>query len=449
MTKKYKYILLTLIIIGSFNIKLSATNPILVRQMEVVKDDTLFVHHFIYNENNQKTIDTQYIKIDNKLIRKNQTEWIYSDEKCIEQRLRKWTQNNWEDFYIIRYNYDNNKKSKEIHRAINDKKERFIKKTNFIYSEGKLISKTNFQWINSVWVETQKINYTYTLDGLTKTNLFSIYENGTIKNKSKIEYTYSDKKQLVTITKLVQKDDNWLNQKQTVFYYDNSTNKKVLEITKSWNNKHQIWVNQQNTQYQYDANQNIIESNYQYWAGLFWKNDVKYTYIYNKDNQLITKNTYLPIYNDYRLISQINYTDFLHDKASIIKSKYQFWGGETNAPNKTSIPFQFNNKIITKNASKVKISYTPFQTDISTYTSNSSKKTIDVYPNPSTGIFYFNNNGSNVYSWIITDINGRILLENKNPNHSQIIDLGDFNKEIYLLQINTANGKKTQKLIKI
>ncbi len=450
MERVYKFVLLILILTFNFTIKLLADEPILVRQMEVVKNDTVFMHHFIYNQSNQKTIDTQYLKENNKLIRQNQTEWIYSNGKCTEQRIRQWKNNNWEEVFLISFNYVNGKKNREIYVNVSGGTEIFVSKTNFFYSGDNLISKTDFQWINNSWQKVQKNNYTYNSENLPQTTTLFIYENGVIKNQRKVEYSYSENNQLLTTTFLLYKDNAWENEQQTIFYYDKVTDKKILEVTKNWDNNYNTWINKQKTQYKYNQDLNILETNYQHWSGLFWKNDVKYNFVYNAEKQLVTKQTYLPIYNDYRLAAEVNYTDFLHNKASLIKSKNLFWGGQTNALRNTFIPFEFNNEMMIKNASQIQISYTPFDnTGISTPTIQASNKMINVYPNPSKGVFYFNSDGFDVYNWVITDIKGKVLLENKNPNHSQMIDLGGFRNGIYLLQVNSSEGIKTQKLIKI
>lgn len=448
--KGYKFVVLILVFIGSFNGKLFADIPILVRQMEVVRNDSVFLHHFIYNESDEKTVDTEYFKENDNLIRQNQTEWIYSNNQCTEQRVRKWINNNWKELFVISFNYVNGKKSDEIRIDVSNGTEQFVSKTKFTYSENNLISKINFQWINNIWVKVQEISYEYTSDNLPQTTTFFIYENGIIDSKRKIEYGYSDTQQLLTTTNSLYQNDEWQNQQQTVFYYDTLNNRKILEVSKIWDSKYSVWVNQQNIQYKYDQNQNLIETDYQFWTGLFWKNDVKYKYQYNNEQQLVTKESYLPIYNDYRLISQVNYTDFLHGKASLIKSKNLFWGGETNSPRNTFIPFQFNDVMSVESGSEIKISYTPFEnTGILTFEVRKQNNIINVYPNPSKGVFYFNSNDFQVYRWVVTDMNGKILLENRNLNNSQIIDLSDFKKGIYLLKVSTSEGVKMQKLIKI
>ncbi len=447
MKRIYKYIVLIVAI--SHFLQLKADETILVRQMEIVKGDTTFLHHFIYNENNQKTIDTKYFKKNNSLIRLNQTEWIYSNGNCVEQRFRKRVNNIWKDVFLISFTYLNGKKNTQININLKNGFEEFVSKTKYIYSQDYLISKIDYQWINNQWEQVQKVNYTYNNENLLQLTTYFIYENGTVSNKQKSEYAYGDNNQLDTITISTFQDNSWSPMQQTIFYYDNISNKKSLEITKQWNNKYNIWQNSQNIEYAYDQNENIINTNYQYWTGLFWQNDVKYQYNYNQSNQLLSKQTYLPIYNDYRLVSEVNYTDFLYGKASLIKSQYKFWGGETNSLVNTFIPFQFNEQNDVRNASEVRLDYTELKdTTVSTYQTKAQNNTISVYPNPSRGIFYFKSDNLEIYHWAVSDMRGRILLENKNPNHSQMIDLTDFNNGIYLLQIDTSEGVKFQKMIK-
>ena len=79
------------------------------------------------------------------------------------------------------------------------------------------------------------------------------------------------------------------------------------------------------------------------------------------------------------------------------------------------------------------------------------KSNINIYPNPSNGLFNLriNQYDSNINVQVV-DINGRIILENKNVrfNTEGAIDLRDFQSGIYVVKITGDNLNYTQKIIK-
>ncbi|MCF7834807.1 T9SS type A sorting domain-containing protein [Candidatus Gracilibacteria bacterium] len=60
---------------------------------------------------------------------------------------------------------------------------------------------------------------------------------------------------------------------------------------------------------------------------------------------------------------------------------------------------------------------------------------IDIYPNPTTDYLQVSLNEIGEYKWIITDVSGRIILENKNDEQNFIINLESIPSGIYFLKI--------------
>ncbi len=432
----------------ALTIQANATEP-LVRQVEVTKADSVFLHHLIYNANNKQTVDTKYWVNNDERIRQNQTEWVYSNGKCTEQRERKWIDDAWQETHLISSNYNGQKKTEEIFFDLTNGTEKPISKVKWIYSNNKLLLKITSQFNGNVWQQQQKISYSYNTKNKVQTATYFIYENGVLADKQKVEYQYLENDSLSNFVVSNYENDEWINAEKTVLYYDTIINKVNLEVYKKWDKTYNVWKNRKNIQYKYDTKKNKIASIQQYWAGLFWKNDIQYKFYYNEDNLLVNKETYLPIHNAYRLTSVVEYTEFEHDKPSLIQSKYKFWGGTSNELTDVFIPYLLNNEMKVENASKIKLLYTPFDdNEVSTDNDNLSKNKIKVYPNPSRGIFYFDTENLVYSNWIISDMKGRVILKSNTPNKSGIIDLGSFEKGIYLLQIFTTKGVKTQKLIK-
>ena len=51
-------------------------------------------------------------------VRRNQTEWLYSNGLCTLQRMNRWNNNNWETFYHIIYEYSNGNLIKVTHQNV-------------------------------------------------------------------------------------------------------------------------------------------------------------------------------------------------------------------------------------------------------------------------------------------------------------------------------------------
>lgn len=429
------------------------TNVPLVTQIEITKGDSTYLYHYIYNIDNEKNIETKYVKIADRWIRQHQIEWIYNNGLCSEQRMRTWAEDaGWNDYYIVTYHYTNRQKDTETHEVITADSQKINKlKSHFTYNGmGLLTKRKDMYWQDHQWKSSQEIIHSYDANQKPKRTDYFVYENSTSPYHQLLTYDYRTDGLLdqTTITQQ-QTDGTWLNIEKTNYYYNPNTDTKTSEIIKKWDTTYHMWKNHKNIRYQYNDIQKITTEIYQYWAGAFWKNDIRYNYLYNPKGKLIEKQTYLPIYEEYRMVSSVSYTDFLHDKASLIQSRYNFWGGNTHQLFSTFIPFQFNATMQVENASLIKISYTPFD-NTGVVTNNFSKQfdVVSVYPNPSKGIFYFQTDGLRAYSWMITDLSGKIIQQKNNLNGSGMIDLGDYKEGIYLLQVFTPQGIKVQKLIK-
>ena len=186
---------------------------------------------------------------------------------------------------------------------------------------------------------------------------------------------------------------------------------------------------------------------YQRWKTQSWINDIRYDYLYDNSNKLQKKTLSKQIYNDWRGLISINYSNFTLNKANQIESMYEFWGGNTGELTTSYIPFIFNQDMSIQKGRSLQISYIPF-TDLYTPVENKSLAMIPVYPNPSNGIFYIDTQIYNIRSWSVTDLNGQILKKQIQTFQSGAIDLTDFPKGIYILRVTTDDKQMIQKLIK-
>jgi len=185
------------------------------------------------------------------------------------------------------------------------------------------------------------------------------------------------------------------------------------------------------------------------WSTMFWKNDIRYDYEYDITNKLIKKTLFKPIYNDWRGLVSINYSNFALNKANDIESKYEFWGGKTGDLTTSFIPYMFNNEQSVQKGRSLKISYIPItETELYTPLVSNKMQLIPVYPNPSDGIFYINTQKYNLKSWNVTNLNGQVLKKENIAFQTGVVDISDFPKGIYILHVTTTEEQLVQKLIK-
>jgi hypothetical protein len=78
-----------------------------------------------------------------------------------------------------------------------------------------------------------------------------------------------------------------------------------------------------------------------------------------------------------------------------------------------------------------------------------NKDNINIYPNPTTGIIKVNSlNSLDIYDLNIININGEVVVSEKNQREPIILDLSHLPNGIYILKALTNNGLFTKKIVK-
>jgi hypothetical protein len=73
---------------------------------------------------------------------------------------------------------------------------------------------------------------------------------------------------------------------------------------------------------------------------------------------------------------------------------------------------------------------------------------IVVYPNPSTGIFTVASKGSIIQEVVLYSVNGELIWRNANNSHEITIDLSEYARGTYMLQVSTNQEARIFRLIK-
>jgi hypothetical protein len=356
----------------------------------------------------------------------------------------------WNINYAIEYNYENDQLVEEIDYKYEQNSSYPILKTHFEHKNSKLTAKKSYQFENSNWRLIQEINYHYNIDEKIDSILLTFYVSE--NEKEEFLFTFEYLLNGLISTNLIQqtdKSDKWINSQLVQWYYQSGTQQVAMIITKKWNATYSKWENYQKSEYEYLQQQPLSEI-HQHWELAFWRNDFRYDYFYDKNGNLEKKVLSLPIYEKWRPVINIFYDNYIQEMSNVIKAQYDFWGGEINEPVTSYIPFLFNDEWTIKKAQRIEIDYDDFIDSTDTITNENNniiKNNVFIYPNPSEGIFYLNHSGAEIQSWIVTALNGQMIISQKQPS-SFVIDLTDCPKGIYILKVQTSDGQFIQKIIK-
>jgi len=428
----------------------SAVDSLLVTELKVFDMDSTFRYLYLYDSQGNKVLETKYKQEIESWTRVSMTEWIFEGSNCIIQRERTWTNDEWEVSFVIDYEFENNLLISEIHNKYSNKVANPIRKISFQYNQDQITSRKEYDWNNGVWTLILKNDFTYFSDGQVETHLTDVYHSEDILNQYLSTFSYNPNGTLnIQLIKQKENGKDWINSELINWYYVSGSDKIISQRLKKWNLNTLIWENAQKTDFEYNGSNALLSETDQHWESMFWVNDSRYDYEYDNDNKLQKKILLLPLYHQWRKNISIIYSNYTGVKANLLESKYDFWGGNTGELVSSYIPFVFNNQIVIQKAKRIQISYLPVDpTGIPTLESPNRLNLITVYPNPSEGIYYFNTQLYNVYSWKIFDLNGHVVKSQVQMLKSGVIDLTDLSKGIYFLRVITDQGMLFQKLIK-
>jgi len=85
--------------------------------------------------------------------------------------------------------------------------------------------------------------------------------------------------------------------------------------------------------------------------------------------------------------------------------------------------------------------------DLSTGINDLAKQGITIYPNPSNGVFYINNETNEEMQLMIMDVAGRFVVNKTLYNSINTIDISDQSSGIYIIQLTRGEDTYNSKII--
>lgn len=416
----------------------------MVSEIKIYRNDSIFKVNYLYDKNNLPVlISTYLIQSDESMQPFAQTEIFYQNNLIFQQTDRKWINLKWTDTAFTEFLYHNNnfiRKNKFV--IINNDKIPVFSATNE-FTNGNLSSNISQKYLSGNISSTQSTTNIYDNKSLILSDLD--YKNQLVDSqKIRFVYKYADQ-QLTESTMQVRNIQNgWMNKSKTNFYYLNIGDSARLVRQKScmWDNMNKKWINYASIQYAYDDFGNILSETYAHWQTMSWVETLKYAYVYNDLNQLISKKMQRPVYQKWRTVSSVAYNKPTALQLNI-ESKIDFWGGIAGTNNEENLVFNINGQQQIQKAHKLEISLLANNL----VNVEDDKNNFVVYPNPSNGLFYTATAMKPSGYWKVFDAQGKLIQSNLQGNFSGVIDLSGEPAGIYILEAKIDQSVYRKKLI--
>jgi len=439
----YSRVLVILFLLCAFSFVYAAETRI--TQLFVTDQGEQYRHDFFYNDIGTVILETRYNLSGGEWVRKRQREWLYGTNGIgnkITQVERVFENGNFvnTDEIELKYNYINKEEEEITYQYISGVKAS-VKRKVFEYSNQLLSKMSEYTYSNDNAQLSIVNTFEYNNDKIAK-QLTEIYSVGGLVDSTFISsFTYNSSGKIKTQLLKKKVGDNYQNTDSITWFY-NSEEMLISQRLKMWNVKNNNWENSQIINYEYDASLNLIAETYQQWVGMYWKNIYRYEYQYENGTQ-IQRTLMTQLYEEWRNLISISYNENNDEK--VIKSEYDFWGGDKGELTTSYIPFDFNGELVIMQAETIRVNYGEMST---TTDVNNTSLLIKIYPNPSDGIFYLNTEKHEILSWNVYDLKGQLVRSHVQKYNTGVIDLTDLQDGIYILRVETTLGNQQEKLIK-
>lgn len=317
------------------------------------------------------------------------------------------------------------------------------------YNGNNITSELTQFWENNAWKNAYLIEHEYYLDDSIKKQTFSIWNSIEWELYNGISYEYypdsNYKKEMFFYS-------NSSEYTQVNYYYYNEINQLIQKISWTWNGT--ALARTSRTDYEYDQDGFLISSLSQLYVDDELVPDNKWAHVYT-DGHLIEQ-----IYQDWNgieLQNNIRFTYQYDTQDNMYYAESFFWS-ESGWVKDAEGYFTYDpNNFLTSEVSKYYMGSEIVSTDSTHYyyqtplgideTRRRSEK-IDMYPNPSTGLFTVISNNQ-IIEVEVFDMSGELIYYNSyQASRSQRLDLTNFRNGTYLIRLNKSESGRLLKVSK-
>lgn len=343
----------------------------------------------------------------------SKTEYIYdASGNVTEETYLSWntTSAQWIPLDKSSYTYNaNNKATVVLYEYLGSDSE--IDRTNYTYdANGNLILTLDQDWNGSAWVNSYKVDLTYTNSRLSGAASYTWSGTDwivTTDDDGKFTINYNANGTISSFNYDAWDGSNWVAEDSTIFSYDGNNN-LILQDGRTWNGT--AWVSDYKSEYAYDANGNLIEEKESYLENGSFVTDYERTATFNTAELM---SSYIHPFKDKTGI------DYLTEPNGII------------------------NKILTKSGSDERTTYNYGEATASNRDFNSIS--FSVYPNPASSFIKVDDSSFSLKNMDVYNVIGQKLLS---TTKSQL-NIENLVDGVYLLKIETESGKfGTKRIIK-
>ncbi len=346
------------------------------------------------------------------------------------------------------------------------------------------------------WVYYSKYKYSYNQSGDLSLRSYYTYNTTTkawvfsTKYKYEHEYDAANNKILYAYSTWSSSNEEWVYSFKYTYEYDEAGNRTLYSYA-SWDKNAEAWLN--TWKYEYEYNQAGKQIYYAYYR---WDSDENvwysyniYEYEYDEENNLLFNKRYsydsdedsllansssYYYYTDYSVFASIDSISIgagdlsianfqVTSDATWLLSTESNWlalsssqGTDTTTitllaeKNTESDSRSATVRLFSGLSDTLAITVTQSGIEMSNaieseYTSDNS---LQVYPNPTEGLVYINSNNEEIESITVYTIAGKMVWTSNAISDNTAINLNDFDGNAFILQVETAKGMYSKKIIK-
>lgn len=246
-----------------------------------------------------------------------------------EKHQREFNNTVWENGYLYGYSFDASKNiTKELYQAWNPTAKVWmnLSKHDYIFDANNMNTSDTYQEWNDVtlkWEAQDKYTNTYDASKNQTSSLYQTWDKtgGVWVNDYSIVYVYNANNKLTIETAQTWKkaSSSWVNEYKVLYAYDgnkNNTqhlgfywntattkwdsafkatftydakNNRTSELDQEWIDSKMMFEDYYKYAYTYDASNNMTSEISHEWTGTNWMNDLRKSYWYNLDNNLLSQ----------------------------------------------------------------------------------------------------------------------------------------------------------------
>ncbi|MCX6231501.1 MAG: T9SS type A sorting domain-containing protein [Bacteroidetes bacterium] len=437
------------------NHNLKTTNSIINTVDTIIAYDTSNTQYKriiqIFNNYGKKSVETNEIWQNNSWINSTKLSYTYNVSGNLLTNIYEiWQNNNW--IYQSRNSYtyydtNANPNNLLVEFFVNNTWVNF-QKVFYTYNTNKnLIRELTMNWNNTEWHDGSLDTLTYDTNGRLHSKLRKLWQNPWA-NEEQYIYTYDTNGNI--ITKLYEEYMNTYNADRYTYTYDTSGN-MLSSIQEEWYNYY--WKNSNKIVYTYDTVGNLLTNFTFLWENMIWKDNYKLFYTYDANNNLINEE-YNQLYNN---VYSFRYTFTYDTTGNSIAGKSELWQNNSwvLSPVLVDNLYVFSNKNIIYKVNWYPEYLVRYEASFGTISTgikeNNDINTFMIYPNPATSSLTINLRqltmlqNTKVY---IYDIQGKLLLQQAISQPQTELDIEQFAKGIYVVNIKNDKHTLVSKFVK-